>query len=630
MSIISTGLSGLVAAQRGLEATSNNVANAGTEGYVRRRITQVEALTAGTGLAADLGSGVRVTGVERLYDSFLADSLRGFTSTEQRAQVLTDMTARLDGILGNPELGIGVGIQAFFDQVEVLGRDPTSVSSRQQLLLQGESLAQRFQQLGSRLLALGDEVDRRLEDSASRITSIAASLARINESIGRGASSANDLLDQRDALLAELTQQIDATVLDQEDGTVSVLIGNGQPLVLGITSARVTLSADNFDPTRLEVGIDLGSGSQPVSRVVSGGTLGGLLAFRRDALDPARRDLGLLAGTLASAFNEQHAQGADLNGDLGGNFFTAIQPQVATGAGNAGAASVAATVADAAALVARDYELRFDGSAWALTDATTGQALSMAGTGTLANPFLFDGIAVTVSAGAAANDRFLVRPVTDAATRFGLAISDGSAIAAAAPVRTGRLLSNASDATIALAGINDVTDPALQQPVQIRFESAASFRIFDSGNNDLSGPLAYTSGADITFNGWTARISGAPATGDRFDVLPTAPGSGDNGNAQALAVVASKGFLGGGQVSVDELGGRLVATIGAAAQRSSQDLQVQSALREQSEIDLDAVSGVNLDEEAANLLRYQQAYQAASKTIAIADDLFRTLLDIVR
>jgi flagellar hook-associated protein 1 FlgK len=630
MSMISTGLSGLIAAQRGLEATSNNVANAGTDGYVRRRIVQVEAITAGAGLTANLGSGARVIGVERLYDDFLTESLRGVTSTEQRAVTLSEMTARLDGVLGNPELGIGTAIQAFFDKVETLGRDPTSAAGRQQLLLQGEALAERFGQISARLGALGDEVDRRLQDSAGRITAIAASLAEINATLGRGAASTNDLMDQRDALLTELTREVDANVIKQADGSVTVLIGNGQPLVLGIDSASITLVADEFDPTRLNVGINFGTGTQSISRLVSGGTLGGLLAFRSETLDPARRDLGLLATTLASAFNEQHARGADAYGALGGLFFDDLQPQVAVSSNNSGSALVAATVADATALAARDYVLRFDGSAWSATDAATGQVVTMTGAGTLASPFLFGGISVTVTAGAAANDRFLVRPATDAASRFGLALTDPAAIAAAAPVRTARSLANPSDAAIAFAGIVDETNPALQQAVQIRFESATTFRIFDAGNNDLSGPLAYASGADIDFNGWTVRVSGAAAAGDRFDVLPALAGSADNFNVQELSRVGSKGFAGGDQVSVDDLAGRLVATVGAAAQRSSQDLEVQSALREQAEIDLDAVSGVNLDEEAANLLRYQQAYQAASKTIAIADDLFRTLLDIVR
>jgi flagellar hook-associated protein 1 FlgK len=278
---------------------------------------------------------------------------------------------------------------------------------------------------------------------------------------------------------------------------------------------------------------------------------------------------------------------------------------------------------------ARDYELRFNGTAWSLVDAGSGQAVTLSGAGTLASPFTFDGLSVTVSAGAAAGDRFLIRPVADGAERLSVSLTDANRIAAAAPVRTGRSLANASEATIALSGIDDIADPDLRLPVEIRFESANTFRIYDAGNNDLSGPLAYTSGADISFNGWTVRIAGSATTGDVFSVGPVGAGSGDNGNALALARVASQGFLNGGQVSVDGLSARLVTSVGATALRNRQDLEIQSALREQAAVDLESVAGVNLDEEAANLLRYQQAYQAATRIISVSDELFRTLLGVL-
>jgi len=630
MSITNTALTGLIAAQRGLEATSNNVANAGTDGYVRRRIVQVEGVTVGTGLTADLGSGTRVVGVERMVNNFLTEALRGTTSSGERASVLADMAARLDTLLGNPDLGIHNSIQAFFSQAELLARDPTSASSRQQLLAQGESLAQRFGQLDSQLRSLDNEVNSRLQDAASRVNNMAAQLAGINAAIGRGASGSNDLADQRDALLSQLSAQMDITVIPQADGTTNVMVANGQPLVLGLTSASLELAPDAFDPTRSSLNIRFGSESRAIGPQVSGGAMGGLLSFRSAVLDPARRDLGLLAGTLAGSFNAQHALGVDANGNLGGNFFTSPAPTVLQGAANTGSATVSASIADPTALQARDYELRFDGSSWSLRDAGSGQLLGLTGTGTPGNPFSFQGVAVVVGAGAAAGDRFLVRPVADAAGRMGLATSDPASIAAAAPVAASRALANAGSAGIAMAGVGDITNPALRQPVEIRFESAGTFRIYDAGNNDLSGPLAYTSGADISFHGWTARISGTAAAGDRFSVRATAAGSADNGNALALAGTGTRGYLGNGQVSVDALAARLLAGVGATAARSRQDSDVQSALQDQTRLDLEASSGVNLDEEAANMLRYQQAYMAASKMIGVSDDLFRTLLGILR
>lgn len=629
MSMMGIGLTGLIAAQKGLEATSNNVANAGTDGYVRRRVNQATVITSGSGVTAGVGAGVRVIGIERLYDSFLADSLRAATSTEQRARIRAELSTRLDGLLGNPESGIGTSVQAFFDRVEALSRNPTSDTAREQVLMQGESLAERFQQLGRQLDTLGNEVNRRIEDSVSRINALAVSLARINESLGRGASGVNDLIDQRDQLLQELSTQIDASVVMQDDGTVTVSIANGQPLVLGIHHGTLALTADDFDPTRPALTIGFGTQSIPVSRQIGSGTLGGLLSFKTEALDGASRDLDLLAASLANAFNAQHTQGVDAEGNLGGQFFTPATPQVAASSSNGGSAVVSATVDDPAALTARNYELRFNGGSWQLSDASTGEVLNMTGSGTTASPFRFDGLAVSVAGSAAAGDRYLLRPVGDAAGNFTLAIGDGRAIAAALPVGTSRVLANGSDAGIALTGISDAA-AAATQPLQIRFTGSNQFHVYDAGNNDLSGALAFTSGADISFSGWTVRITGSPVTGDRFDIVPTPAGSGDNGNALALSQLGARGYLGNGQVSTDDLSARLVARVGSMALHGNQDLAVQSALREQAELDLDAVAGVNLDEEAANLLRYQQAYQAASKVIAVADDLFQTLLGAIR
>ncbi|CAG0938434.1 Flagellar hook-associated protein 1 [Gammaproteobacteria bacterium] len=629
MSIINTALTGLVAAQRGLETTSNNVANAGTDGYVRRRIVQVEGVTAGAGLTADLGSGARVVGVERMVNSFLTEALRGATSSSERATAMADMTARLDTLLGSPDHGIHSAIQSFFDQVELLARDPSSASNRQQLLQQGDSLMQRFQQLDSQLRGLDNEINRRLQDSATRVSNIAAQLADINAAIGRGISGSNDLADQRDALLAQLSGELDITVVPQADGTTNVMVGNGQPLVLGMNSATLTLSPDSFDPTRGSLSIDFGTEARPIGRQVTGGTLGGLLAFRNGALDPARRELGLLATSLASAFNAQHAMGVDANGNLGGDFFTTGTPTVLHDARNTGTASVTATITNPASLQGRDYELRLDGATWSLRDGSTGQVLGMTGTGTAANPFSFDGVAVVVGPGAASGDRFLVRPVADAAGRIGLAIGDPAAIAAAGPVAASRALANSGSATISMAAPPDTGNASLLQPVEVRFDSPTSYRIYDAGNNDLSGPLALGSGGIISFNGWTVRLAGSVAAGDRFGIRPTGPGSGDNSNALALAGTGTRGFLGAGQISVDQLSSRLLSSVGAAAQRSRQDADVQAALQEQAGIDVEAASGVNLDEEAANMLRYQQAYMAASKMIGVSDDLFRTLLGIL-
>lgn len=631
MSLINTALSGLLAAQRGLDVTANNVANSATDGYVRRRIVQAEAVAPAGGISANVGNGVNVIDVQRIYDQFVTEQLRGQVSSEQRAQAYSDFATRLDNLVGGTDTGLSTSIQSFYDQVELLARDPTSTSNREQVLQQANSLALRFQQIDTQINALDDEIDQRIQDSVNRVNDIAASLAKINASLAQGGQAAsNDLADQRDTLLRQLGEQVDAKIITQSDGSVTVLVGNGQPLVIGITSARLQAIPDQFNPSHVQVAFNSGSGPQLISRQISGGNLGGLLAFRSEALQPARRDLGVVAQGLAANFNAQHKLGVDAAGNLGGNFFSTIAPTAAAGAGNSGSASVTASIVDPTRLASRDYQLRYDGTNWQLTDASTGTVVPATGTGTAADPFIVDGLSIVVAGAANSGDRFLVQAASGAAGRFAVAITDGRQIAAATPLAATAALTNLSGAAISAVAVANVTNPALLQSVQIVFDDAVTYRIRSATGTDLTGPLAYTSGADISFNGWTTQVNGAPEAGDTFLVQPTGPASGDNSNALALAKTNARGFFGGGTQSIDDFAARMVTTLGTTALRATQDAKVQTALRSQVQQASDNYAGVNLDEEASNMLKYQQAYQAAGKIIVIANDLFQTLLNMVR
>lgn len=626
---ITNGLSALLAAQRALQTTSNNIANANTAGYVRQRIDFVE--QPGTPLGRiTIGAGVAVSDVSRVYDQFLTDNLRNSTSTEQRYLAYGDFATRLDTILGNPDTGVSASVQRFFNQVEAVGRDPTSIAQRQQLLLEGDSLASRFQQLDSRLNSLGNEIDGRLTNATNTINQLTSQIADVNDDIlTAGSSAAPSLLDRRDELLKALGAQIDITAVRQSDGTVSVLVGSGQSLVLGNQSTRLTTIPDTYDGSRLQLAVDNGGNLQNISTKVNGGIVGGLLAFRNDVLDSARQDLGQLAVGLADVFNTQHRQGVDLNGDLGANFFSTTAPLTSAATTNTGSAVLSAVIADASSLAGSDYELRFNGSAWSVLDRSTGAVVPTSGAGTVASPLLFKGLSVTATAGAAAGDRYLVRPVANAANEFRVNLDTPAEIALAAPLVSRIDSGNISQATVSAPSVTDITDPKLQTTATIVFDSPSSYSVFTGSGADLVGPLPYTSGNAINFAGWSVQVSGQPQTGDRFLVSAATAGSGDNRNALALSSVAQKGFFSGGTQSIVDLGADIAATVGSTANRASNEIKVQGALREQAEIDVENISGVNLDEEAANMLRYQQAYLAASKVISIADSLFQNLLQIV-
>lgn len=624
--LINNGLSGLLAAQRALQVTSNNVANATTKGYTRQRVELAERPAQAVGGGLSIGNGVGVAEVSRIYDQFLADELKSATMAQNRSRIVSALAGRVDNLLGNPDAGISQSVQAFFSQAEALNRDPSSAVNRQQLIAEGQSLAQRFAQLDSQLGQLGEEVNGRLEQAINRINDIAASLAQVNERITTSnVSNPNDLYDEQERLLTELAELIDFNAIRQPTGAVNVLAGNGQPLVLDVTAYELDMVQNEFDGTRMEVAYR----GRNISNLITGGEVAGLLAVRSEVLEGAKRELGQLALGITEVFNNQHRLGVDLNGALGGDFFAAVTPISAASANNSGSAPVTVSIADPAGVEARDYVLRYNGSAWELSDISNGAPVSLSGTGTAGDPFLAGGLAIVVGAGAASGDRYRVSAVSGATSDIAVVLQDPRAIAAAGPLTTGVALTNLSDAKVSGASVDDIADPNLLRTVQIRFDDPTTYRILDGGGTDLSGPLAYTSGNDISFQGFTLQVSGSPMAGDVFNVKSTGAGSGDNTNALALSEIASKGFFNNGELSVTGVNANLVASVGSASARASSELSVQTLLRDQAELDLESVAGVNLEEEAVNMLRFQEAYLAASKIITVANELFQSLLGAI-
>ena len=365
---------------------------------------------------------------------------------------------------------------------------------------------------------------------------------------------------------------------------------------------------------------------------LSGGKLGGYMSFRSEGLTDAQNALGRIAMAVASSVNDQHRLGQDLNGNLGGNFFTSGTPAVIADANNdkAVGATVSVQVADITAVQASDYSLSYDGTDYTLTRLAD-NATVYSGATLPAAPQ--DGLAVTLASvippatSMAAGDRFLIQPTRAGARNFDVAVSDARSIAAAAPIRTAAGLNNAGTGSVDAASVNAPPPPNanLQQPVTITFTSAATFDVVGTGTTNPTG-VAYTPGADITYNGWTIHISGQPAAGDTFSVSANSNGSGDNRAMQRIAALQTQNLVGG--TNFNGAYGDLVSQIGNKTSELQVTSDAQANLAASVQTAQNSISGVNLDEEASNLIRYQQAYQAAGKLINVANTLFDTILNL--
>lgn len=621
--LLNTSLTGMLAFQRALNVTSNNIANANTPGYSRQVAEFSTRIGSGAGNSY-VGGGTQISNIKRIYDVMLGEQLRTSTTGQARFSTLDSLAGRIDTLLADPNTGLNTGLQSFFNAMQDLANDPASIPTRQALLGEANGLAGRFQLLDTRLNELDGEVNERLRLAVDDINRLSSAIANVNDRIAAtsaGGQAPPDLLDERDRLVLRLSEQVSVSTALQDDGTMSIFIGSGQSLVVGNRAQDLSVRGSEFDPTRLNIVYDGAAGATPLDNSMTGGALGGLLEFRASMLDPARQSLGQTAVAFAESFNLQHNAGMDLRGSLGADFFAIDPPGVLASANNTGSGNVSVAVADLSGYTGADYLLEFDGSGYSLTRQDTGAAVAMAGSGTAGDPFVADGMEIVVGAGAAAGDRQLIQTGLAAASSIRTMVSDPLAIAMASPTRSSASFGNVGDAGISTATVIDHTNPALLATSLIEFVDPTTYSI------NGAGTFPYTDGDPIVVNGTEVVISGAPRAGDQYTIEANFGGSGDNANGLRLGEIQSRGLLEGGAVSVSENYVRLVAGVGGTTHQIQANLDAQNVVRQHAEDALLANSGVNLDEEAARMIQYQQAYQAVAQVVSVAQTLFDSLLN---
>ncbi len=757
-SLFGIGVSALQTSQRALNTVSHNIANVNNPAFSRQSndITARDSQFIGGGFK---GTGVQVSDIRRAVDQFLVADIRSGTASLERLSTVNDLAAQLDNLVASPDAGLSPAIDAFFGAVQDVANDPVSTAPRSVLLSQADALVQRFAGLNGQFDSIEASINTRTGQAVNLINRFAENLATLNGDIRRAVSVSttsqpNDLLDQRDELLRQLSELVDVDVVEQADRTVNVSIGTGQPIVVDSFANRLAVTGNEFDPTRVEVTLANVPGNPVISQFIRGGEVGGLLEARETLIDPARNIFGRIAVGISDTVNAQHRRGLDLQGNLGGAFFNDLADTtaaVSASSRNTGTASGAAVIADVGQLTTSDYRLERNGAAFSITrlsdGAVTDVSADFAGLPAAATTTV-DGVEVTITGAVDDGDRFLIRPTRFAARDLDTAISNPLNIAAASPAASAAAVGNAglgevspaavvdpaafvaddyeivlADATAAAGGgrgtfsdagtddalgydllingvnvysqdeadgpladaaaiaaeINDDTgatgvralveggslfltrEPATTGDIVVRetltgasdaadaitgyfgsalsgaaasndltFSAAAdSYVVLDGGANAIAS-AAYGSGTPIEFNGIRVEVAGNAVNGDVFTVSPNAFGVGDNRNALALADLQLATVLNGGNANFQDAYGELVVRIGGTTREAAINLSAQRTLLDNSQAARSAVSGVNLDEEAADLLLFQQSYQAAARIISTADTIFQELLSVTR
>lgn len=620
--LLSIGTSGLNAAQVALSTVGNNISNVNTTGYSRQTVLQTEAISQAGGNYT-IGSGVNVQAVQRAYSDFLTTALWTSNSNLQRATTYSSLATTLNSSLaasGN----LQTALDNFYGSFSTVANTPGVASSRQSLLGSAGQAVTVFNTLGQQLAAQQTQVNAQISTTVDSINNVSANIASVNAQIhAAGNNVPNDLLDQRDNLVQTLSGYLGVSAYTQSDGTVSVYTSSGAALVSGDKSFALKTGNNQYDASRTEV---LDSTGTVVSSKLSGGSLGALLDYRGNVLDSVQNQLGQAAVALSTSVNTQQSKGLDQYGKQGGPMFSVPSPAVLPSNLNKGTGSVSASISDVSQLTGSDYVLSYDGSNWSMA-TTAGQNVPMT-----ANPdgtYSADGMTLTLSGTAQAGDTFQLQPTRQASTGLALTMTDPNGIAAAAALNATAAKANTGNGAIGSVTVTDPTNAALLSGATVSFPTAGSYQVTDGSGNVLASG-SYAPGQTISANGWSVTPSGTPAANDSFSIGANTNGLNDTSNALALAGLADKGVLAGGTQSVIDAYGTLTTNIGTVGSQAGSNLTTQTSLFNQAMSAQQSVSGVNLDEEASNMVKYQQAYQASAQVISTAQTIFSSLLTAIQ
>jgi flagellar hook-associated protein 1 FlgK len=684
MSLLNIGMSGLSASQSSLMTTGNNIANVDTAGYSRQQTVQGTKSSQQFGNVF-IGTGTTLADVRRVYNSYLDAQLQTTTSLNSDAVAYQDQVTPLDSLFSDSSTGLDGALVKFFASVQNVNAKPGDDASRQLLLSDTQALSSRFNSMSTQLNAQNTTINGNLTSMADQVNKLASTVAQLNQKISEISSSGgspNDLLDARNETVRQLSTFTGAQTVER-DGNIDIYLGSGQPLVMGNTVNKLEVVPGKDDPGRLSLQLNRGSSTIDITSIMTGGEIGGLLRYRSTVLDPAMNELGRVALVVADQMNSLQSQGIDKNGDFGSNLFNSInsptqvaQRSIASAGNSVGSGNFDVTIEDTGKLTINDYKVTFTGptnyTVQRLPDNTAMGSFSTLTT----PPPVIDGFSMTLGGGmAASGDTFRITPTRNAATNIKTEMTDPQRLAIAAPLSAAIAPGNSGTLTISSSGQPtlttqfDIYDPVTTQaiqdglknstPVKVVFGasggSTQTYQMLDAKGNvlgsgsivpnqnntmSLSIPLVDASGAAIMDPGPPAvqrtaafdmTIAGSPGTATAINITLAQAGTLDNRNGTALAGLQTKQTVDTGAasngISLSDAYGKLVEGVGSKAAQGKLDSAATAAILANAKSARDSVSGVDLDEESGNLVKYQQYYTASSQIIKAAQETFSTLIN---
>jgi len=677
--LLSIGLSGLRTTQNNLTVTGHNIANVNTPGYSRQEAIQQTNIAQFNG-SGYIGSGSQTVDVRRLASDFLTSQVRTANSQNSELQTFKTQISQLDGLLSDSTTGITPAMQKFFATLQSASQDPSSIPAREAVLAQAQGLAKSFNTLYDQIDKQNGQINDQLAALTNQVNSLAKSVGTLNDAIARSKAAGgapNDLIDSREQAIKQLSSMVGLQVVEQDDGALNLFVGTGQPLVVGNSVSTLGAQPGMDDPSRFQITLSTGGTTQTVTAQLNGGEMGGLLSYRDTALDHAYNSLGQLALTLSDTINKQLGQGLDLSGKPGTALFgnindTQIIAQRVLGRStNIGSASATLAITDTAKLNPSDYRLDFDGTNFTARRISDNASITVARNGT--NPVILSfadsagnnqGFQVQFTAvelaKARAGDTFTLQPTRRGAASVNVDLNQAAQLGFAGTAKSGLGANNRGSGAISQPALVsgpspvDTTDldrlfgttgrtltidatgtafdvTALPAGATITYKSPSSSALIPGQNNTVL--LQYTDSTTNHKYSYEFNVSGVPQAGDTVTLGANKGAVSDNRNILNLVGLQTKPTMGGygttGATYNNAYGG-LVERVGTLTAQVRVDASASETVLKQAQDNRDSLSAVNLDEEAAKLIQFQQYYGASAQVIKIAQSLFDTLLGAFR
>ncbi|MGI2172767.1 flagellar hook-associated protein FlgK [Shewanella ulleungensis] len=635
--LLSIARTGVMASQSQLGVTGNNIANANTEGYNRQTATQATLQSQRLG-DSFYGTGTYVSDVKRVYNEFAARELRIGQTSMSAAETTYSKLSELDELYAQVGSMVPNSINDFFASINSVADLPTDLGIRSNSLSSAEQMAININQMQSQLDNQVKQTNSQIESVTTRVNEISKELANINLELMKSQGDNNEILDKQDALILELSEYAQVNVIPLDTGAKSIMLGGSVMLVSGEVAMSMGVGAGDPFPNEPTLTASISNKTLNVDPSKLGGQLGALFAYRDDTLIPASNELGQLALGVADTFNEMQSSGFDLNGEVGSDIFRDINSSLMS-SGRAGSystntssAALSVNIDDVGALSGSSYELSFTtAGGYALKDNQTGEVSTLTLSGTELTSSA--GFTINVANGPIADgDKFEIRPTAGAASGLKVVMTDPKGIAAAGPTLTA-VTANSGNTSISLnsmdSSVAGFPGSATGSSITFTVNTAANtYQAFDSSGTSLgTGTItnnninAFGMDFDITSSG--------NATADSF-TFDLAFAEGNNSNAVEMASLSDVKLMNNGTGTLTSVFENTKLDIGSQTKAAEVRVDSATAIYQQAYDRVQSESGVNLDEEAANLLRFQQSYQAAARIMSTAQTIFDTLLSSVR